>query len=669
MRVAGALILLVAIALGSLWLPGLAGQLAVYPWLGLFPGLALAHGLAPRERLFTKIAIAFALSPPISCMAGWLLVRAGLGFGAGALLISVAGGLACAGSLLARRPTSPDPPLPVGAKAWAIATGVALIAVPALNPYLYLRSDAWLHGGIVMELLERGFPPQDPRMAGIPLNYVWFFNLFVALLTGLRNQDPFRFMFLFNGATGFATVALVALIAGRLWKDRRAPVAAAALLTLGLNAGAYLLWPLNLGRAWAGSVRGLAEVLRQLKGIEFGTVGVLYSLNAPFSEMVSFLDKLLVGTALGFGYLEMTLFLWAVLSWLEDRRRSALAWVAVSGAGMMFFHSVVGLSVIPLALIVLSLAWLMQPRWSWLPPRGALAAVAGAAAAGAAVALPYLRSITAGWHPDRAGFQLRFLEFNPTLPWTLLTACFFPLWFARRPVAEAWAARRTPQILLAAFAGTMAIFASAVHLPEGNAVKFVYEFFTACVPLATPAFVEWVARGWRERRVVTVTVLFACFAVPTLLTLHGYLVDPTGQTRAELHPRPGEEAVYRWMRDQTPRDAVVVDRDFRDLAMVLGRRRLFLGTTQPPDLAAFPAREMQRRQRVMADLFGPLSRVDSTVAGLRSTGAPTYVLYRPEDPPLTTTPWQRLMEAAPGSRLVYDSGGYRVVQLSPRSAS
>ncbi len=670
MRAAGGLILLVSLALGALGLPGLAGELAVYPWLGLFPGLALSAWLAPRERPFVRTALAFAISPLVSTAAGWLLVRAGLTLGAAAWILSAAGALAWAAALLRPRATAwPARPLPAGAKAWAVATGIVLLAVPALNPYLYVRGDSWLHGGIVMELAERGFPPQDARMAGIPLNYVWFFNLFVALLMKLRNQDPFRFMFLLNAANGFATVALVARIAHRLWNDRRAPAAAAALLTLGLNAGSYLLWPLYLVRVWGGSVRGWTRLAQLAGGVEPGTARIIYSLRAPFAEMVSFLDKLLVGTGLNFSYLQMTLFLWAMLDWLEDRRGRTLVWLAASAAGMMFFHSVVGLSAIPLAMAVLGLAWLMRARWGWLPPRGMLAAAAGAAAAGVAVSLPYMRSITAGWQPARAGFHHQFLQLNPTLPWTLLTACFFPLWFARRPLAESWAARRSAPLLLAAFALSMAVFACVVHLPEENQIKFVYEFFTPCVLLAAPAFAEWVARGWREARAATAVMLLACFAVPALLTLHGYLVDPTGRWRAELHPRPGEAALYRWMRERTPGDAVVVDRDFRDLAMVRARRRLFLGTDQPPELAAFPRQELLRRQRVMADVFGGLVRPDSTVAGLRALGAPILVLYRAEDPQGVAAPWRRLVEAAPGSRLVYDSGGYRVVRLSPRGAT
>ena len=117
-----------------------------------------------------------------------------------------------------------------------------------------------------------------------------------------------------------ATVIFTALVARRLWGGTRAPLAAAVLLTLGLNAGAFVLWPLNLVRMWAGEVTGPAEFFRLAHHLDFGTARVIYSLSAPFAEMVSFLDKLLLGTAINFGYMQLTFFLWALVVFYFFRR-------------------------------------------------------------------------------------------------------------------------------------------------------------------------------------------------------------------------------------------------------------------------------------------------------------------------------------------------------------
>jgi hypothetical protein len=202
-----------------------------------------------------------------------------------------------------------------------------------------------------------------------------------------------------------------------------------------------------------------------------------------------------------------------------------------------------------------------------------------------------------------------------------------------------------------------------------NSVKFVFEFFVGCLALAAPAAAEGLAAFLRSRRVLAPVALFLFFGVPTVLTLHGYLVDPTGSTRAEIHPRAGEENVYGWLRRETPREAVLVDGGFRDLIMVKARRRLYLATEQPADLAAFPAAEMVRRHRIMVDLYGSIAEPDTDVAGLADLHQPVYLLFRPEDRSMWLEPWKRVMDAAPGSRLVYDRDGYRIVQLLARSAS
>jgi hypothetical protein len=671
MKVRPLLALVGWLALTLVPLPGPLNPLVGYVWLGVIPGLALSAVLTPRVDLLTRAGLALALSPVVSAAAGWALIHFGAGVGAAARAIAIVGALGAAAAFGIRWRREPNEPVtvPRSAVAWAATLAAILIAIPLLNPFILVRSDSWLHGGIVMELLTRGMPPEDPRMAGLGLNYVWFFNLFIALLTGWRGQDPFFFMTLFNAATGFATVALVAVIAQRLWNRAQATLGAVALLTLGLNAGAYLLWPLILVKLVVGKVQGGDEFARIAADFAPGTTRILYSLSAPFAEMVSFLDKLTEGTALAFAYLQMIVFLWAMVRWFGDRRRDALAVAACAAAGMMFFHSVVGLSVLPVGLAVLAIAWLGRSRWPWLPRRAEVLALGAATLAGLVIALPYTRSITAGWAPEKSGLAHHFLSFNTLFPWTLATSCCFPLWFARRPLLAAWRERRMPHLLLAAFAALMIGFACVVNLPERNFVKFVFECFVPLVLLGAPAFVDFVGHLWRTRRGVAAVALPLLFAVPTLATIHGDLADPERLTSPRLRSSSGETAMDDWIQGSTPPEAVFVDRGFRDLLMVKARRRLYLGTDLPPERAAFPVSEMRARQHTMADLYGTLADSVTTVERLRALGRPIYVLYRPGDSTGVDFPWQRLLEAAPGSTLSYEQAGFRIVKVSLRSGS
>jgi hypothetical protein len=250
----------------------------------------------------------------------------------------------------------PDEPGPDRTALRWLLVAVAFVAVPMLlNPYLRVRSDGWVHAGIALEVLERGLPPQDPRFAGLTLNYVWFYNLFTALLLSLRpGSSPFTHMAVANAVWMGTVVAVVWQIAWALGRDRAAAARTLPLFLTGLNAGALLLWPLWLMRALRGEVTGLPEVRRILTSARWDSTEVLHQLCAPFAWMVNSWDKFMVGTSLGLAWTLGAVMVWAVLRWLGDAESSGsrrwLAVAAVGAAGAMFLHSVAGLSLAPVAI-------------------------------------------------------------------------------------------------------------------------------------------------------------------------------------------------------------------------------------------------------------------------------------------------------------------------------
>src|SRR5439155_18184215 len=106
--------------------------------------------------------------------------------------------------------------------------------------------------------------------------------------------------------------------------SERAATGAALLLALGMNAGTWLLWPLELMRAFVGDTRGSAEVHRILSQVHLRSGYIINVLHPPFALMVSFLDKFLLGTALHTAYLFMLLYWWALVEWLESPRPAPL---------------------------------------------------------------------------------------------------------------------------------------------------------------------------------------------------------------------------------------------------------------------------------------------------------------------------------------------------------
>jgi len=210
----------------------------------------------------------------------------------------------------------------------------ALVIPPLAHEWARVKGDGWTHAGIVYQILERGVPPEDPRWAGQIMNYVWFYNFFIALLTGVRHSDPFTFMVLLNVCDLFAFLGLAYLTAWAVWRDGRIATWAVVLTAFGLNAGAWLLWPLRAIRGITGSVRGTQAVLDAL-AVDVTSWRVLYALNAPFSHMVSFLDKFMIGTAINYAWIQMDLAIWAVLAWVADRNGLPPPAVSPAGFGAM----------------------------------------------------------------------------------------------------------------------------------------------------------------------------------------------------------------------------------------------------------------------------------------------------------------------------------------------
>ena len=676
----GAVAITFALGVAGLFAPGTWGDVAGIVWLGVFPGMALTRLLLPGAPPLTRWTLGVALSPLAASVAGWALVQGGQPVATAAKLVGVGSWLLFAGGearAMARQPLAPED-APADRRAWGwIAAAAAFVALPVLaSPYMLVRSDSWVHVGIVWEILERGIPPQDPRFAGLPLNYVWFYNLFIALASSIRREpQPFVTIAAANVLWMAAQVALAWQLAWVVWRERIAARAALPLILAGLNAGALALWPLWLLRALRGEVRGFAEVKRVLASSTWNRTEVLRELSAPFSLPTNSWDKFTIGTALGYSWLMLLVWWWAGMRWFGDAREArpegappAWRWLLVASAaaaGMMLFHSVVGLSALPVGIAgALVLALVARSRWSLVDARRALA-FAAASAAGLAVTLPYFLGILRGWQPDRSGIRNEYLRFDWPMPWTLLTACGVTLLIARPSLRRVFAERRTAGVWLALWTAGMTAFALVVHLPEWNESKFLWQVFAPLAILGGASLPgAWAA--WRARlgRPAAVALALFLFVLPSALFLFGYLADPRNHSAVETHPEPGELDLHAWLREHTPSDAVLLDHHSRDLLLVQARRRMLAGHPHAAERAAFPREELARRRAVSADLYGAADSLDADAALLARLGAPVYIVYRASDFP-DGAPWVALDADSARFERVYDSGRFLVYRWRP----
>ena len=660
--------LLAALALGAIagsseWLRGLAGQLALYPLLGAFPGLALSWALLPRASATTRWIVGLALAPLVSSLAGWLLIGRGLEPAFVTRAIGIAGALAWAAQLLRPSPSPGDPggeDTPPSGALWALSLGLAAaIALPHfLNPWMLIKSDAWNHAGIVYQILERGMPPEDPRFAGLHLNYVWFFNLFIGMLSSVHDGNPFVFMTLLN-VVDVALLAWVAYLAGwMLWRNREGAVGAALLTCFGFNALTWLLWPLNGLRAVFGHDRGWEGLRAAYRMPHFNNWLIMADLSPPYGVIENFADKFVTGTSINYTWLLMTLYLWAVVRLLRGAHRGAW-WIALlATSGMQLWHGVVGLSVTPVALSALGLTLALRFRADWLPRTSRLIDATAATLLGFLATLPYVISISRGWNPGRSGLHVSPFHFDRVILVTLVLSCALATALAWRPMREALRERRADAAWLVIYAAGIYAFSILVQLPSHNEVKFAFEAF---VPLALFGGTQFLPalRSVRARfGAAAIAITAALLAVPLVLTLVGFTLDPERRIAPAMNPVPGENQLYAWIQTHTPRDMVFVDDRFRDLIMVRARRQLYLGSSSGPERAAFPLQQVIERRAVMADLFGPARDLPGDAEALARLGRPAAIVYRSQDVAAGARPGAAL-EARPDLFLrIYDRDGF-----------
>ncbi|MBI1798814.1 MAG: hypothetical protein HYR73_03920 [Candidatus Eisenbacteria bacterium] len=690
---------LALIVILSEFLRGVPGEIALYPLLGAFPGLALGWALLPRASSTTRWVVGLVLAPLASSIAGWALLAAGIHAAAAARAIGWVAWALWAVQLARERAESsprdaarardvaraaatgspgapdanPDPGdrTPTSGAVWALSLGLSLaIAIPHfINPWMLVKSDAWNHCGIVYQILERGMPPEDPRFAGLHLNYVWFFNLFVGLLSSVHDGDPFVFMSTLNVAD-VALIAWLAYLAGwMLWRRCEGALGAALLTCFGFNAFMYLTWPLRGLRGMSGLPNGGGGPTWTLPALHLDSSRVLNDLGAPHSWIENFFDKFIVGTSINYAWLMMILFLWALVRLMRGRAGGVWLIAALAAAGMQLWHGVVGLSVVPVAACTLVLTLALRSGWRWLPPASRLLDFAAATAVGFFAVTGYTLSISRGWDAKQTGLHVSPLHLDPIVTITLVTSCALAAALAWKPMVSTLRGRRGDAAPLVAYAVGMYVFSLLIALPNQNEAKFAFEAFVPLALFGGPVFTAWAGRIRARAGAPGIVALAVLLAAPHVLTLVGFTLDRERNTYPALHPAPGETALYDRIRAQTPRGMVFVDDHYRDLIMVRARRQMYLGSASGPERAAFPLAQVIERRAVMADLYGPARDLDRDVASLAQLGRPACVVFRSQDVPAGARPGAALERRPDLFRRWYDHDGFVLYAVATPSST
>ena len=630
-----------AAALGALTGATIASTVGAWVAFGLLPGLAAVRVLFPEERGAVAIARAFFLSPLLSGAAAVVLLFAGASADSAAMILLVAGyalGLVTvfyrgSPSPAARR-TSTDRRLIW----WLVALAVLALA-PHLREWVRMRSDAWFHAAVVFEIDARGLPPDDPYFAGLRLQYMWLYHALLAVWSRAAGVAAWDLAGSLNALWLTSLGGAVYALSRRVGRPGREAFFAAVFVPLGLDA-LFTLWiPLKLFRALVGETTGWAELERTFSLRPFGIDQVFHFISTLGSPP-PLLNKYLVMTALGGAISGLVWVAEGLVGWVRGPSARRFVWTGLALFAVWIWNPALGLG--GTLGCLLAGVWLLLRPGSDPRSRVRRSLVLGAAAAvlvATLAALPLLRA-AAGATSSRFPLGLYPRAFLPILV-PSLAALLFGIPALRR-------LRATPvnRVFLALTAGMM-VAAFLVVLPDPNSqdkMPFVFYLMPA------------VAAGWMLARVyralclrgrgVLARVLLGAILIPaSALCWTGYLLDPPDPA-----PSPEETSLAAWLRDQTPRDAVVLDSGDRVDILVRAPRRQLWGRETYARIWGYDPAEMNRRRLVRDVFLGAAGPWDETAwrEALADTarvtraldllhdlagqvGGPVYVVWRPED--------------------------------------
>lgn len=619
-----ALAAIVLVLLATPWAP--ARVIAVFLAVGVLPGLGLA--LEPRSTIDVSLGIGSALSPAVFGALTTLAMLAGAGLHAAAW-IAVCATLIVFAALGARSRalSANDRRSFAGAGVILVVAAAFALSLPLTEAWWRVREDSWFHAAVADKLARDGLPLTDPYFAGLRLQYMYVYHAIVAGCASLAGVDLFRAMILVNAMALTSTVLSFFALAGRFTRRAGPRLLGTCVWVFAMNGWFYLSYPVRLARAAFGNTQGL-ETLRQLFPWTPPGHATAMSLLSVEGNQFMFLDKFMIGTAfsLTFGLATSLLLLVVCARRGEWSRRFDAAFVLCI-AGAMLLHLVPGLTIAVVTAAVL--AFLLVIRAQPSPGGPSYARLVGWIALALAMTTPYVYSVMPHGGESPVAFALRRSQaiglLFDVLPALVLASVF--LRGASRDTPETLGARPFAEMglsaagILLAWAVLATIVALTVDLATNNETKFAFLVF---LPLAALA-VGGLDRCWNSPKArVAAALVVASAALPLHAVYFGHAArDPS--TFAVSDP---ERAVYAWIANNAPRDAVIIEDNDVVGVPVLASRDLYWGTEGYARNWGYPLDEVIARRRIRDAVFSERGPGDVDLNYVRTLGRPVFVIYR-----------------------------------------
>ncbi len=608
--------------------PVLPFGVCAYLIMTLLPGAALMSLVSKQADPIEILLAGFALSPVLLTALGIIGMLAGVGVPATATALLV---LSCVlGTIAAANAGRPGRRAPTLGRREAFALFILIALVSAAISYLpftrewwRMRSDAWFHGAVVAQIRDFGIPPEDPFNIGLPLQYMWFFHVFVVLVSQASGIDSFFTMAIVNvhALVGFALGAF--LFSATFRKSFSHNYAAVCTALFGMNAAFWLFIPVKLLRVFFGKVRGAEDLSRLLVLHPFEAITARRFVQVGYNQEF-LLDKFMVATAFSMGLCLMAVLWWAAAAYIVHRKREYLVASFIAATGVAAFHAALGVVAFGGVAGGLVLMVVLRRRLEGVAPGPALKLL-GALLISALVLAPYLYSVSYAKTEHRA----LPLGFSALKMLGITVSCALVIFLFAFQAKRLLLARDVRVYFFWCTTAAIVGICTVLNLPAAN--SFDKLPFLPFFPLAVAGgwtIGEFADRGETRRRRISRYVL-ACllaFGPLTIFMFSAYYHTPPTRWLSV-----NEEKVAAWIKAATPRESVMIDSNPNCFLLVAGPRRYYLGSEAYAEVWGYDRSEIDRRKALKRDVYSPGPLEKTTLETLGALPYPVYVIVRTDD--------------------------------------
>jgi hypothetical protein len=604
-----------------------AGAVCSYILLMILPGAFLYHLIETHPRKLECLLAGLVASPIMVGLAGALAMV--LGSSATMATTSTALASIALGAVCLTRQKDWEQKSEYSSR-HMLALGGSIIVLCMLVGYLPLsdewwrmRSDGWFHGAVIAEIADFGVPPQDPYFYGMDLQYMWIYHVLVLLISHAVHIDPFYVMPLANmqALAGFCLATFLLSIQLR----KRFSFGFSSMLTavLGMNALFWIFLPVKIVPAFVGETRGWSELARILSLTPLNIETVREFTRFAHSQ-VFFLDKFIVATAFSLGLSFMAACWYAIADGLTRKRPFVYIFLFLASAGMIAFHTIVG--IVMTAGFTGGLFLLLLGTWRRDRNTSKTCIVMiMILLAGAVVLSPFLYQVIQSKESEHLipiSFTFgKIASFIVSCALVIILVAFQAGRFRRERSAAS-------RFFIFAALSTVAV-CLLISLPVVNMydkLPFFVFFPLAVVGGWTLAELSQSRYNFFKNKTNQVIVFIVLFVPLTALHMIGNFATPDRQIINSW-----EKNAAVWVQENTSRDALFFDCSDRVFLLVSGPRRYYWGLKKYARLWGYDSDEMLRRENVRKNLFDSNGLHHTTLSVLGNAEFDAYLITREEN--------------------------------------